>query len=57
MDDLDEHKERLEHYALQRTKSGNRISGRLKHVEEHAIEIENIAKKIQQHIQNMMRKN
>lgn len=56
MDDLDEHSERLAHYAIQRTKSGNRLSGRLKHIEEHAAEIENIAKKIQQHAQNMRRK-
>lgn len=55
MDELEKNWIRIEHYAIQRTKSGKRISGRLAHIEQHALEVETIAKKIQQHVQRMRR--
>ncbi|WP_336761360.1 hypothetical protein [Paenibacillus sp. USHLN196] len=55
MDDLHDHKEKLDHYAIHRNRSGNRVSNRLKLMEEQAVEIEKIALKIQHQIQSMRR--
>ncbi|MNN20785.1 hypothetical protein D3C81_1340800 [compost metagenome] len=56
MDDLHEHKENIEYYAIHRTKSGNRMPGRLDRIEKSAFEIEVIAKKIQQQVKKMRKK-
>lgn len=55
IDDLHDHKEKLDHYAIHRTRSGNRIPNRLKLMEEQAAKIEKIALKIQHQIQSMRR--
>ncbi|WP_059048701.1 hypothetical protein [Paenibacillus senegalimassiliensis] len=55
LDDLHENYVQIEHYAVGRTKAGNRPSGRLRHIETHASNIEQIAAKIQQQVQAMMK--
>lgn len=53
LDDLHENYVQIEHFAVGRTKSGNRPAARLTHIESHAINIEQIAKKIQEQVQGM----
>jgi len=55
IDDLHENFVQIEHNAVGRTKTGNRPTGRLNHIESHARNIEQIAVKIQQQVQEMRR--
>lgn len=55
LDDLHENFVQIEHFAVGRTKAGNRPAGRLKHIETHARNIEQIAVKIQLQVQAMMK--
>jgi hypothetical protein len=56
MDDLHDQKEKIDYYAIQRTKSGNYFPNRLTEIEKSAVEIEGIAKRIQQQVKSMRRK-
>lgn len=55
MDDLHEHKENIDYYAIHRNTSGNYLSNRLSEIEKSALEIEVIARKIQQQVKKMKR--
>lgn len=55
MDALAQHKESIDHYAINRNRSGKRPTNRLESIEKHAAEIEQVAKKIQAHVQTMRR--
>jgi hypothetical protein len=55
MDELASHKEELDRYAINRTRSGNRFPNRLEHIGKHAAAIESIASAIQKHVQTMRR--
>lgn len=56
MDDLHEHKENIDYYAIQRTGSGKHFPNRLDEIEKSATAIEEIARKIQIQVKSMRRK-
>ena len=55
LDDLHENYVQIEHFAVGRTKTGNRPAGRLDNIEKHAKAIEKIAVRLQQQVQEMRR--
>lgn len=55
IDELDESKEAILHYAIARDKQGRRLSGRLNGITHHASKVELIAKDIQKQVQAMRR--